>query len=187
VTHPTEITDDGQHLWVTNWSDNSVAELNASDGSLVRIISGPAYHFSGPWKMAADGPDIWVTNSYQFNEPNGIAVAGNDIWVASQNGNSVTEFNAKDGSPVRILSGTHSQYGFDNSSGIALAGGLILVTNQGSSTVTAIDAATGKLVKQLPGFHAPYDISVAGSHVWIDNTQARNGQSGGSVAELTIS
>jgi serine/threonine protein kinase/outer membrane protein assembly factor BamB len=255
VTHPAEITDDGQHLWVTNWADNSVAELNASDGSLVRsisgskyrfnstlgilrlgshvwvtnfagnsvtelnasdgslvrVISGPAYHFDGPWKMAAAGPDIWVTNSsgssvtelnsnngsvvrtlsgpkYRFDEPNGIILAGNDIWVASQHGNSVTEFNAKDGSPVRIFFGANSDYGFQNSSGIALAGGLILVTNQDGDSVTAIDAATGKLVKRLPGFHAPYDISVAGSHVWIDNSKSSNDAfGGGSVTELTLS
>jgi serine/threonine protein kinase/outer membrane protein assembly factor BamB len=200
----------GSRVWVTNFAGNSVTELNASDGSLVRVLSGPAYHFKGPWKMAASGQDIWVTNSngdsvteldsadgsvvrtvsgpsYKFNEPNGIVVAGNDIWVASQQGNSVTEFKAKDGGLVRTLPGPSGAYGFRNSSGVALAGGLILVTNQDGDSVTEIDAATGKLVRLLPGFHSPYDISVAGSHVWIDNTKSQTGAAGGSVTELTLS
>ena len=61
---------DGTHVWVANSSGDSVTELNASDGSWVRTLSG---------------------GSYRFNNPLAIAVDGTHVWVADANGNSVTE------------------------------------------------------------------------------------------------
>ena len=49
---------------------NSMTELNASDGSLVRIANA-----------SGDG----------FNEPWGEAVFGGAVWIANSGGNPVTE------------------------------------------------------------------------------------------------
>jgi hypothetical protein len=40
---PNAIAFDGTHLWVTNDLGSSVTELNASDGSWVRTVSGGSY------------------------------------------------------------------------------------------------------------------------------------------------
>ena len=64
---------DGSHLWITNLLGASVTELNASNGSLVRTVSG---------------------GSYGFNAPSGIAFDGHNLWVADTNGNSATELAA---------------------------------------------------------------------------------------------
>jgi DNA-binding beta-propeller fold protein YncE len=53
---------DGTHLWVTNYGGSSVTELNASDGSWVRTVSGGSYGFSAPDAIAFDGAHLWVTN-----------------------------------------------------------------------------------------------------------------------------
>ena len=47
---PTAIVADGSQLWVAN--GNSVTELNAADGRLTRIVSGPGYGFSFPDAIA---------------------------------------------------------------------------------------------------------------------------------------
>jgi hypothetical protein len=50
---------------------NSVTELSASTGALVKVIRGSNYGFDGP---------------------SGITSGGTHIWVANTNGQSVTEF-----------------------------------------------------------------------------------------------
>ena len=52
---PSWITSDGRHLWVSNLSNSTVTEVNASDGSFVRRLSGGSYNISGPYGIAFDG------------------------------------------------------------------------------------------------------------------------------------
>jgi hypothetical protein len=77
----------GANVWVTNTdarqiNGNSVTELNASTGAVVRVLNSAKYQFNGPW---------------------GIASGDNHIWVANAGGNSVTEFNANNGSLIRVI------------------------------------------------------------------------------------
>ncbi len=48
---------DGSHLWITNDGGNSVTEVVASDGSLVRTSGGGYYRFSGPSGAGCSPPD----------------------------------------------------------------------------------------------------------------------------------
>lgn len=41
---------------------NSVTELSAKTGGLVKVISGPRYKFSGPSAIAEDRTHVWVAN-----------------------------------------------------------------------------------------------------------------------------
>ena len=61
-----------------NYEDNTVTELNASDGSVVQTIGVGAY----PYVVSSDGTHVWVANS-------GSA--------------SVTELNPTDGSVVQTI------------------------------------------------------------------------------------
>jgi hypothetical protein len=56
-------------VWVTNNFGTSVTEINASDGSLVQVLSASGYGFSAPA---------------------GVTSAGQHVWVVNQDGNSVT-------------------------------------------------------------------------------------------------
>ena len=83
--YPYAITADNLgHIWVANTSGSSVTELNAKDGSLVKVLSASSYGFIHPNAITSDNLG--------------------HVWVANANGgSSVTELNAKDGSLVQIV------------------------------------------------------------------------------------
>ena len=58
---------------MANANGDSVTELSASTGALVKVIRG---------------------SSYGFDYPSGITSDGTHVWVANYWGNSVTEFSA---------------------------------------------------------------------------------------------
>ena len=111
---PSGIASDGTHVWVANYG-NSVTELSASTGALVKVISGSRYGFNGSGAVASGGGHVWVANlggnsvtelsastgalaklisgsSYGFNSPLAIASDGTRVWVANGDGQSITEF-----------------------------------------------------------------------------------------------
>lgn len=118
---PSQISALGGHVWVaTNATsvanDGSVAELNAGNGHLIRLISGHAYGWDLPSFVVA-GPELWVTSQaggfggkgsvtelsastgrlvhfygarkYHFDHPFAIAAWGSHVWVL--NSHSVTK------------------------------------------------------------------------------------------------
>ena len=57
---------DGTHMWVVNFTDSSLTELNTADGSWVRTLttsSCASYGFDYPEVVAFDGTHMWVTNA----------------------------------------------------------------------------------------------------------------------------
>ena len=82
------IASDGTHIWVANPGGQSVTELSASTGALVKVIRGQGYGFDDPWAITTAGGNIWVTNN-----------------------RSVTELSAATGALVRVIRG--QGYGFD--------------------------------------------------------------------------
>lgn len=176
--YPTAIAAGGARVWVANdpetgngqsprSGDGSVTELNAADGSLVRILSGPRY---------------------AFDFPSAISVAGAHVWVASYWGDSVTELNAGDGSWIRTISG--GRYQFGSPSAISTVDGHLWVTNAGQSdnsgSVTELNAADGSWIRTLSGarygFNNPSSIVAAGDRIWITSLHPTG--NGGSVTEL---
>jgi YVTN family beta-propeller protein len=49
---------DGANIWVANAGDNTVTELQASNGMNLGTFNAGSY----PWGVAFDGANIWVTN-----------------------------------------------------------------------------------------------------------------------------
>jgi DNA-binding beta-propeller fold protein YncE len=47
---------------MANWVGNSVTELNAATGALVKVITGSRYGFDGPEAVSSDGTHVWVAN-----------------------------------------------------------------------------------------------------------------------------
>ena len=60
---PAAIAAVGSNLFVTNSVSDTVTEVDASTGSLVRVISGSSYKFDYPVAIAAVGSDLFVANS----------------------------------------------------------------------------------------------------------------------------
>jgi hypothetical protein len=178
LRYPTAIAADGTHIWVANdpqtgsgqspkAGDGSVTEVNAADGALVHILSGPRY---------------------AFNFPSAVTVAGGHVWVANYWGDSVTELNAGDGSWIRTISG--GRYRFSGPSAMTAVGVHLWIANAGenesSGSVTELNTADGSWIRTLSdaryGFSEPSSIIAAGSRIWITNSHPTG--NGGSVTEL---
>ena len=183
--YPSAAVDDGRHVWVSN--ENSVTELNASDGSLVRTLTLPA-----------------TLNLYSWGL--GLALAGTHLWVVSSevcrpycsstatNYGAAVEFNAADGSFVQAL------YGGDHRAiqapwGIAADGSHVWITseaiNGSGGSVTELDASNGRQLWTVPlstgdtSGNPGGAITYARGHLWVLCSSQGNGPS--SLVELNAS
>ena len=77
---PNRIVAEGPYVWVT--SLNSVFELSASSGAIIRVFHANVGHYAAPFAMALSGYHLWVTNGA---------------------GNSVSEVNAVNGSLIHLI------------------------------------------------------------------------------------
>jgi hypothetical protein len=129
--------------------------VNASNGSLVRVLTG---------------------GSYRFNCPSGIAFDGRHLWITNACGFSVTEVNASDGSLVRTLSPGAGV--FNSPMAIAFGGGHLWIANYPGTSgigyapvnaVTELNAADGTLVRTISGgFFTPLGgLVFDGTRLWI--------------------
>jgi len=150
------------HIWVPNMRYNSLTEINAKDGSLVKVYSDPSYGFKSPIQVTTDKLG--------------------HIWVA--NYNSLTEINAKDGSLVKVysdpsyeLNGPYAMTADDQ--------GHLWVTNSNAFTLTEINAKDGSLVKVYSNYNLyGFSWNLASTtdnlgHLWVSN-----GNISGSLTEI---
>jgi hypothetical protein len=188
---PTGIADDGTHLWITSpadkWVDpalnqdgpsvtqgtGSVVELNASNGSVIRTLSGIEYQFNDPVGITSDGAHVWVTNQ--------------------DDGRWVVELNASNGSVIRTLPDL-SVPGTDLMvepfpGGIATDSTHVWVADYANNLVTELNASNGAFIRTLSdgghfnssyqwGYNFPTGIAVAGTHIWVTSNTG--------LAELTL-
>src|ERR1700722_1769094 len=148
--------------------------------------AGPVTQSSGPAPgsqgSAATTPRVISGASYAFNAPNRVAADSKHVWVTNPPGNSVTEFNASDGSWVATLAG--AGYGLNGPVGIADDGTHVWVTCGAGNSVTELNAGDGSLVRILKGtsygFDAPVEITSDGTHVWVADSDSST------VTELNV-
>jgi hypothetical protein len=187
--HPDGIAVQGSHVWVSNGNEqlgmgggnydaarySSVTELNATNGSLVRVVDA-----------RGDG----------FLEPGPIAVSGSHVWVLNQNassfspstpGNVLIELNVGTGSLVHIFK--------TNVDGLYTALNLtairsdVWISNVGGPvrSVTEINSHNGSLVRIIKAtsgqLGSPDGIAVSGAYAWVANI---NG-SDNSITEIKVS
>ena len=195
---PNGITSDNLgHLWVTNTGNNSLIEINANDGSLVKTYQGASYGLIKPGTITSDNlGHLWVVDEFWhtltvINANDGSLFKGGEsygsfrhnaitsdnlghIWVINLD-NSLTEINANDGSLVGVYK--DQSYGFNITGRITSdnLGHLWVVQFLGQSLIE-INANDGSLVKTYPG--ASYQgFSGSGGitsdnlgHLWVTNT-----------------
>jgi DNA-binding beta-propeller fold protein YncE len=160
---------------VANAGSNSVTELNATTGALIRVISGERYQLNSGGLSVA------------------IAADGNRVWVPNANGNSVTEINAATGALIRVITSLPN-FSFAITPDAA---GVWLVTNAGvkgvgdtgpDGSVAELRAASGQLIRNISG--PPFQdsspggaITADGNRVWAAGTYFYS--TGGWVSELS--
>jgi hypothetical protein len=181
----------GSHLWLSNGleSGNSVIELNASNGSLVRVIKGAKYGFNEPADVVVRGTRVWVTSGWG---PRNTTVQAST--QPNKYGGSVTEFNANSGAVVRVIKSKADH--FYGSAGVALEGSHAWIANSYGNTLTELNASNGSLVRVIKTNRDDYSggpsvIVVSRSHLWaLDGSFLLSAQSdlwGSSLTELNSS
>ncbi len=152
---------------------------------------------NGPFSMAFDGANIWVTNAKSNNvtelraadgAPMGtfalpagtarcVAFDGANIWVAGSNSGvgTVTKLRAADGTTL----GTFSVGA--NPDGVAFDGANIWVTNELGFTVTKLRASDGTTLGTFNVGNDPVDVAFDGANVWVAN------EGSGTVTKLQAS
>ena len=203
---PDALVADGSHLWVANWGGNSITELDSTNGSVVRTISGASYHFNAPDALAADGSHLWVANGGSNN--GGISLSelnlndgslvrnipgdfghptidGSHLWVTS-GGNSITELDSNNGSLVRTIPG--ASHDFQGTDALVADGNHLWVASYFANVITELNSNNGSLVGTISA--APYDFDkpnalvAHASHLWVANSGTD--PYGNSVTELNL-
>ena len=132
-------------MWVANEAGNSVTELLASTGALVRVIKGRRLRFAYPFGIAADGTHVWVDS-------------GDDRFV--------TEILASNGSLAKLIEVPNEA---DEYTDISSDGRHVWVG--GSDTLTEIQASTNEIVHVIRGaryqYGEPFSIDTDGEHLWV--------------------
>jgi len=187
--HPDGIAVQGSRVWVSNGNEqlgmgggnyntakySSVTELNAKNGSLVRVINAKA-----------DG----------LLEPGPIAVSGSHVWVLNQNASSFSpstpvnvliELNVGTGSLVHVFkSNVDGLYAPLNLTGSRSD---VWVTNVGGpvGSVTEINSHNGSLVRVIKATSGQLGsadgIAVSGAYAWVANISQTNN----SITEIRVS
>jgi YVTN family beta-propeller protein len=188
---PDGIAYDGTNMWVANWIDNTVTEINASTGAIVNTIAVG----TNPDCVTFDGAKntIWVGDYYDgkvdaIDASSGSVVdtvtAGNsgdvglnfmtfdgtNIWTANADESTVSRIKASTGAASTIsVAGSPA--------GIAFDGANVWTANQ-SGTLSVINPATMAIVNTINVPGGPYGIAFDGINMWV--TQ----YSGGTVSEI---
>ena len=138
-SYPIAVSSDGTHVWVGNYGEATVSEIEASSGEVIRTIKVG----SGPEGVSSYGGDVWVTNSGEGtvseieassgtvirttpvgNRPVGVSSDGTHVWVANAFENTVSEIEASSGTVIRTIPvGEHPD-------GVSSDGTHVWVTNQ---------------------------------------------------------
>jgi outer membrane protein assembly factor BamB len=190
---PSGLAVGGGHLWVTNEANDSVTEINPSNGAWVGSFTrAEGYRFSQPVAITRNRAELFVANGggsvtemaalngkllrviqgakFHFADPVAIASSGNMLLVLNGGGSnpgSITEVNARTGSLVRVISG--SSFAFDEPVAMSVAGTDVFVADEADNSVTEVNAVNGSLVRVVPGegLDAPDGIAVQNGNVWV--------------------
>ena len=157
--YPDAVAVRGNRVWVAN-SDDSVTEINAVTGALIRIVSGRQYGFNAPVAITTTPGAVWIVN----------------IGSANPAG-SVTEISASTGALIRVISAR--RYQLIDPAAIAASRSTVWVANGGDGlgpggySVTEISASTGALIRVISArryrLFQPTGVAIARNAVWVAN------------------
>ena len=177
---PAAVSSDGTHVWVANVYGNSVTELNASDGSVVRTI-GVGHQ---PDAISSDGTHVWVANANDNSvtelnasdgslvqnigvgqDPAGISSDGTHVWVTNYNGHSVLELNTSDGT----IAGQINPPPIFGPTAVSSDGTHVWVTDVQRNIMAEYNTSDLSRVQTIPTGTSPTAISSDGTRVWVSN------------------
>jgi hypothetical protein len=197
---PNAIAVGRSHVWVTNGATqqqpptpdgdtgNSVTEIGAANGSVVRVISGPKYRINYAFSVVILGGHVWVESAGGLTEinasngssahffkgtdkvetsPNALTVAGSHLWGANES--TVVEISTANGATLRTVAGANPHSGIG---AIASNRADVWIANYDNS-VSEINATTGQRVRVIRGpaneLDQPGGIALSARDVWVTN------------------
>ena len=165
----------GRYVFVADERNNSVTEVDALTGRLVRVVS-----------------------RHGLAQPDGIAVESGRVWVANRATASATEINAANGAVIATFSDANGPYGFWHPGPvIAARGNVYVATPFGTSPmVTKVSATSGTPYWFMCNTNGPYyftrlsAFAVSGDDLWVASRSGDNsatpGAKTGSLTEMLI-
>jgi streptogramin lyase len=140
-TAPNGIEYDGSHLWVCNYSSDSITKVDPTDGSVVTTIS-----------LAATAAPRFPT------------YAGGYLWVPGYGLHEVYKINVSTNAVVATITGVTTNPCYTASDGTYL-----WVTCAGSANVRKINMTTNALSANVAVGNTPTGIRYFASHIWVAN------------------
>jgi YVTN family beta-propeller protein len=176
--YPSGVSSDGTHVWVTNYAEDTVSEIEASTGKVINTINVG----EGPDGVSSDGTHVWVTNydadtvseieastgevinTINVGEsPYGVSSDGTHVWVTNVSEGTVSEIEASTGEVINTIN-----VGVTPGS-VSSDGTHVWVTNVVEGRVIEIAASTGKVINMINVGSEPEGVSSDGTHVWVTN------------------
>jgi len=192
---PDALAFDGTNIWVANWRGNSLTEIDASTGALIRTISGS--NIEAPISLAVVGTNLWVGNFPNTGVPASFAIintvtgnsvktltqgqlgphwtiewpicmvaAGMDVWVADQGGVDVSEFNGRTGAYLRHTVAV-SAGSLSNVGGVSYHSGLLWASGSSNYDLVEYKASTGAYVRSVQHIDGPGQLLFTGSDLFV--------------------
>jgi hypothetical protein len=165
----------GSNVFVADKGNNSVTEVNASTGRLLRVIA-----------------------SQGLSAPDGVAIGSGNVWVADEATSAVTEISIATGHVVANKTDAQGSYGFWHPTVMVSTGPNIYVaTPLGTSPmVTKVSTTTAKPYWYMCNTNGPYYFSVlsafaiSGDDLWVASQTGANsktpGARTGALTELSL-
>ena len=189
IGEPAGLAADGDALWITDRTSQTVARADRSTYSVTaRIPVG-----TGPTGVAVGGGFVWVANTDDRtvsvvdpqvlrvvktivvgNGPAGIAFDGDRVWVANSVDGSVSEIDTSN------FTVTETHRVGERPVALAVGGGAVWVVNQRSGTVSRVVSELGE-TEPLNVGRGPSGIAHRAGSLWVANTDD------GTVSRIDVS
>ena len=124
---PLAVSSDGTHVWVADYDEDAVSEIEAASGKVIKTIPSACCYPAG---VSSDGTHVWVVNHDNASASEIDAASGEVIKTITVGGGN--EAVSSDGTHVWIASD-----GQGNAEGFA-------------AFVNEIDAASGEVIRNHP-------------------------------------
>ena len=194
-TEPYGVSSDGTHVWVSNFHEGTVAEIDASTGAVIKTITVG----NDPEGVSSDGTHVWVGNGLGDtvteidaasgtvvntigvgNFPAFVSSDGTHVWATNYEDGTVSEIDAASATVVNTITVGSCPEGVSSDSTH------VWVLNACENTVSEIDTASGTVVNTIPVPHGSFNngmVSSDGMHVWVTD-EGGPMDAGGTVTEI---
>jgi streptogramin lyase len=178
---PLGVAVSGGYVWVANVAGNSLTEIKASSGSVVRVVDAKKGRLQTPIAISVNSNRLWVVNEGVEGDPGGTG--------------SITELDATTGAFIRVIDEGAAK--LDNPAGVAANGSRVWVsslqTGSKYGSLTTLAASNGSVLQVTSAssdqFNSPIAVAEGGGAVWVASSGTKNyegnGLDTGSVTEFS--